>query len=113
MISGSFTNGVYRFFSADQPGTITAGASRSSGDTVFDVIVSDLDGIASIDGAFLRATDGTQSDISGSGDWSRRDANSFQHQDRRGHNRWRNGLVSVTYTDGNGVQATLTANWSV
>ena len=95
----------------DQPGTITAGASRSSGRTLFAIVVTDPDGITSIDSSFLRASDGTQQDISTG--WSRRDANTFEHADNRRHDRWRSGLVSAIYTDDNGVQTTITANWSV
>ena len=95
----------------DQPGTVTAGASRNRGDTVFAAVVSDPDGITSIDSASLRANDGTQADISGA--WLRSDANSFGHTDRRGHDRWRRGTISVTYTDGNSVQSTVTATWDV
>lgn len=109
--TGALVGGNQYLAQPDQPGTLTAGASRSSGNTVFDIVVNDPDGITSVDSAFLRASDGTQADVSD--DWDRRDANTFQHTDRRRHDRWRSGLASVTYTDGNGVQTTITGNWSV
>jgi len=105
-------NGVYRFFSADQPGTLTHGATRRQrGGINLACVISDPDGIASIDAAQLDSTDGRTNDITAN--WVRRDANSFTHADERPGNRWREASVTVTYTDGNGVQSTLTDSWDV
>ncbi len=112
MIAGSFVNGVYRFFSADQPGTLTHGATRRQGSGInLACVISDPDGIASIDAAQLDSTDGRSNDITAN--WVRRDANSFTHADERTGTRWREASVTVTYTDGNGVQSTLTDSWDV
>ena len=112
MISGSFTNGVYRFFSADQPGTITHGVTRRQGGGItIAAVIEDPDGIATVDSAQLDSTDGRTNDISSA--WVRRDANSFTHADERPGNRWREASMSITYTDSNGVQSTLTADWNV
>ena len=96
----------------DQPGTLTHGVtSRGGGGVNIAAIIEDPDGIASVDSAQLDSTDGRTNDISG--EWVRRDANSFTHADVRTGNRWRNASMSVTYTDGNGVQSTLTDSWSL
>ncbi len=105
-------NGVYRFFSADRPGTLTHGATRRQGGGInLACVIEDPDGIASIDAAQLDSTDGRSNDITAN--WVRRDANSFTHADERTGNRWRTASVTVTYTDGNGVQSTLTDSWDV
>ena len=109
--TGALAGGAAYRAAADQPGMIITNATRTGGRNFFYFRVTDPDGVASIDSAFLRATDGTQQDISD--DWMRLDANSFRHEDDRRHDRWRSGLVSATYTDGNSVQSTVTANWSV
>ena len=97
---------------ADQPGTLVHGAtSRRGGGITLATSVSDPDGIRSIDSATLNSRDGRSSDISSG--WTRRDANTFVHPDTRTNNRWRTASMSVTYTDGNGVQSTLTAMWSL
>ena len=97
---------------ADRAGTLTHGVTtRRGGGIDIAAIIEDPDGIATVDSASLMATDGRNNDISG--DWVRRDANSFTHADNRSGNRWRNASMSVTYTDGNGVQSTLTDSWSL
>jgi len=104
--------GVYRFFPPDQPGTITHGVTRRQGGGIdIAAVISDPDGIATVDSAQLDATDGRTNDISA--DWVRRDANSFTHADDRTGNRWRKASMSITYTGGNGVQSTLTDSWDV
>ncbi|MCY4470789.1 MAG: hypothetical protein OXC08_18905 [Thiotrichales bacterium] len=96
----------------DQAGTLTHGAtSRAGGGVNIATVIEDPDGIASVDAAQLDATDGRSNDISS--DWVRRDANSFTHADERTGNRWRRASMSVTYTDGNGVQSTLTDSWNL
>ena len=96
----------------DQPGTLVHGATRRRGGGVdIAAVVSDPDGIATIDVATIRSTDGRNADIAGA--WVRRDANSLTHTDDRPNNRWRTATMSVTYTDGNGLQAVLTATWDV
>jgi len=96
----------------DQPGTLTHGVTRKQGGGVnIAAIIADPDGITSVDSATINSTDGRSNDISAN--WIRRDANSFTHADDRGGNRWRRASMSVTYTDGNGVQSTLTDSWSV
>lgn len=104
------------FFAAaapvDQPGTVTPGASRNGASTVFAAVLSDPDGVTSIDAATLTAmSDGQVAGITAA--WTRRDANSFTHADSRRNVRWRIGTISVTYTDGNGIQSILTADWDV
>ncbi len=97
---------------ADRPGTLTHGVTSQRGGGVnIASVLSDPDGIRSIDAASILATDGRRQDISSA--WVRRDANSFTHTDNRSGNRWRAATMSVTYTDTNGVQSTLTADWSV
>ena len=96
----------------DQPGTLTHGVTRRQGGGVdIATIISDPDGIASVDSSTLTASDGRTSDVSTN--WVRRDANSFTHTDNRTGNRWRTGSMVLTYTDGNGVQSTLTDSWDV
>ena len=99
----------------DRPGTLNAGVTTSGRRNIaIAAVVSDPDGIRSIDAATLTArSDGRVVNINDSGDWVRRDANSFTHADTRGRNVWADGTLSVTYTDGNGVQSTLTDTWSV
>ena len=99
----------------DRPGTLDAGVTRSgSRNIAIAAVVSDPDGIRSIDAATLTArSDGRVVNINDSGDWVRRDANSFTHADTRGRNVWAGGTMSVTYTDGNGVQSTSMDTWSV
>lgn len=106
---------VYEKPSADQPGTLNAGVTTSGRRNIaIAAVVSDPDGIASIDAATLTARgDGRVVNINDPGDWVRRDANSFAHADTRGRNVWAAGTLSVTYTDGKGVQSTLTDAWSV
>ena len=95
----------------DQPGTLTEQVTQSGRDYNFLITVSDPDGIRSVDAASLTARDGQVADITSS--WIRADANTFTHTDSRRNNRWRSGTASVTYTDANGVQATLTDTWSI
>ena len=107
-----WANGVFRFFSADRPGTLTHGVTRRAGGGInIAAVIEDPDGVASVDAASLTASDAQVVDISS--DWLRRDANAFTHADDRRNNRWRIATMSVTYTDGNGVQSTLTADWNV
>jgi len=96
----------------DQPGTLTHGVTLKAGRGInIATIISDPDGIASVDSSTLTASDGRTSDVSTN--WMRRDANSFTHTDERDNNRWRVGSMVLTYTDSNGVQSTLTASWDV
>ena len=94
----------------DQPGTLTHGVTRrNAGGVNIAAVLSDPDGITAVGASFVRAGDGTQANIA----WARRDADSFTHADQRRNARWRSGTMAVTYTDGNGVERTLTENWSV
>ena len=96
----------------DQCGTLTHGVTRRAGGGVdIAAVIEDPDGITSVDDVIILATDGRSNDISSN--WLRRDANSFTHADDRTGNRWRTASMRVTYTDGNGVQSTLTADWNV
>ena len=112
----SRVNGLIPFFAAlatpDRPGTLTHGATRRVGGGInIAAVISDPDGIASVDSASITASDAQVVDISSN--WLRRDANAFTHADGRRNNRWRIATMSVTYTDGNGVQSTLTDSWDV
>ena len=94
----------------DRPGTLNAGVTRSGRDTVFASVLSDPDGIRSVDSARVASrTGGRTADIV----FNRRDANSFTHGATRRNADWRAGTMTVIYTDGNGVRATVTADWNV
>lgn len=109
--AGALVGGNRYLAPADRPGTLTDGVTRRASGQDFAIVIEDPDGIASVDSATLTASDGQTANISS--DWIRRDANAFTHTDRRTNNRWRRGSMSVTYTDNNGVQSTLTASWNV
>ena len=93
----------------DQPGTLTPNVSVSGRNRVFASTVTDPDGIGRVDASTVTARDGQVAQIT----WTRRDANTFVHAQNRRNTRWNAGTMSVTYTDGNGVQSTLTADWTV
>ena len=105
--SGSFADTAQ----SDQPGTLESGVTRRGGGGInLNAVVSDPDGITAIVSSFLSSSDGqTVQNLQ----WVRRDANSFTHVDNRNNNRWRRASLAVTYTDGNGVQRFLAANWDV
>lgn len=94
----------------DRPGTLTPNVSISGRNRVFASTLTDPDGIRGVSASTITArSDGQVSQIT----WTRRDANTFVHTQSRRNTRWNSGTMSVTYTDGNGVETTLTANWSV
>ena len=95
--------------SADLPGTLTPGVTGSGRNRVFASTLTDPDGIRSVDASTVTASDGQVANI----DWTRRDANTFVHAAARRNTRWNSGTMSVTYTDGNGVQTTLSEDWSI
>ena len=93
----------------DQPGTLAPGVTRSGRNYVFASVLTDPDGIRSVDASTVTArSDGQVVQI----DWNRRDANTFVHAQSRRNARWAAGTMSITYTDGNGVQTTLVQDWS-
>ena len=93
----------------DQTGALAPGVTREGRNYIFASVLSDPDGIRSVDAASITArSDGQVAQI----EWTRRDANTFTHAASRRNARWATGTMSVTYTDGNGVQSTVTDDWS-
>ena len=94
----------------DRAGTLNAGVTRQGRNSIFASVLSDPDGIRSVDAARVESrTGGRRANI----DFVRQDARSFTHADNRANSDWRAGTMTVTYTDGNGVQTTLTDDWNV
>ena len=95
----------------DQPGTLTPRVTQSGRNYNFAITLADADGVRGITSAILTARDGQTADITS--DWVTTDANTRTHTDSRRNVRWASGSISVTYVDGAGNTATLTATWSV
>lgn len=94
----------------DRPGTLNVNVSISGRNRVFASTITDPDGIRAVGASSVTSrADGQIAQIT----WTRRDANTFIHTASRRNTRWNSGTMSVTYTDGNNVVSTITANWSV
>ena len=110
-------NGIFRIEETPSPpnqdraGTLSTGVIIQGTGVEIESSILDVDGIASIDAASILATDGRLQDISD--EWDRYDPTVFSHSDTRRGSRWRSATMSVTYTDGNGVQSTLTGSWNI
>ena len=105
---GTVTIRVYLKIPGNQVGTLNPGVTRSRRTITFASIITDPDGIRAINSSSIRAlSDGQTDDIT----WTRRNATTFIHSDTRSNDRWRNGIMSVNYTDGNGITRTLTLLW--
>ena len=110
------TETAFRSAPVDQPGTLTvnavAGGRRNAG-AVVTLFVFDPDGITSITSAVLNSSDG-QGTRDFAATIARTDANTFTQPAMTFNNaRWRTATVTITYVDGNGLSATLVANYTV
>ena len=96
---------------ADTPGTLSVSVTRVGRNYNFTFSVTDTDGIRSLTSATVTANDGRTADATG--DFARRNANTFAGTDSRRNARWSSGSFSVVYVDNTSGQShTLTQNFS-
>ena len=111
-ITGGAVGGVKFSVASDEPGRLSVSVQRSGRNYNFTFSVSDPNGIRSITSATARASDGTNADATG--DFVRRNANTFTGTDSRRNARWARGTMSVTYVDNtSGASHTLQQSWSI
>ena len=90
----------------DIPGSLTVTATQTRRGANVTFTLTDRDGIASVASTILMASDGT---VRGTPiALVRVNSSTFSADVAFGNDRWRNATFTVTYTDSNGVQFTLT-----
>ena len=101
-------------YATDTPGRLTVTGTRRAGRNPYGVtiVLTDTDGVRAITAATLTSNDGqVRPDMAGEYEIQSTTVRTWARDLRNA--RWASGTVSVTYTDGNGVSATLTGAWSI